>query len=64
MYHSHLPDRNSADSAGFGTCTWWLPRSHRAGPSTSLDELSSCVGGIGLEPTTSAMSKQCSNQLS
>jgi hypothetical protein len=22
------------------------------------------VGGIGLEPTTSAMSKQCSNQLS
>jgi hypothetical protein len=24
----------------------------------------SSVGGIGLEPTTSAMSKQCSNQLS
>ena len=23
-----------------------------------------CVGEIGLEPTTSAMSKQCSNQLS
>jgi hypothetical protein len=26
--------------------------------------VSICVGGIGLEPTTSAMSKQCSNQLS
>jgi hypothetical protein len=36
-------------------CTAWLPRLHRAGPSTSLDKIGrclfGCIEGAGLAPS-------------